>query len=205
MTLHWTKTLSAVLAVLFVTLSAPAARAADDPAAQTIQGFYDGLLDSMKHAKELGLNGRYQKLKPVIEQAYDLRTMTGLAVGPNWSSMAPGDQQALIAAFERMTIANYAKNFDGYDGEKFEVDPAVQTRGPDRIVQSKLVTKDMTVPFTYRMRNTSGSWKIIDVFLNGTISELATRRSEFSATLSSGGAAALIKKINEIADNVMKS
>ena len=49
-----------------------------------------------------------------------------------------------------------------------------------------------------------GSWKIIDVYLNGSISELATRRSDFGATVSSGGAPALIKKINDLSDGLMK-
>jgi phospholipid transport system substrate-binding protein len=175
-----------------------------DPAARQIQGFYDVLLDNMKRGKELGLNGRYNKLKPVIEQTYDLPLMTSLTVGPSWSGLSAGDQQALTTAFERMTIANYAKNFDTFSGEKFIIDPAVQVHGTDKVVMSKLVTSDQTVPFNYRMRQSGGSWKVIDVYLNGFVSELATRRSDFAATLSSGGAPALVKKINDLADNVMK-
>ncbi len=83
-----------------------------------------------------------------------------------------------------MTVANYASNFDSFGGEKFIVDPAVQTRGTDKVVQSKLVTGDQTIPFNYRMRQTGGSWKILDVYLNGTISQLATRRSDFASTAS---------------------
>ncbi len=30
----------------------------------------------MKHGKALGLQGRYNKLKPMVEQAYDLADMT---------------------------------------------------------------------------------------------------------------------------------
>jgi phospholipid transport system substrate-binding protein len=176
---------------------------APDPAVQQVQNFYDVLLDSMKHAKELGLQGRYNKLKPAIEQSFDLPDMMALAVGPKWATMSPADQQALLAAFERMTIANYAKNFDGYSGEKFTVDPTVTPRGADRIVQSKLVASDQTVPFNYRMRQTGGTWKILDIYLNGTISQLAVQRSDYSATVSIGGAAALVKQLNVLSDKVM--
>ncbi len=72
------------------------------------------------------------------------------------------------------------------------------------MVESKLVTSGQTIPFNYRMRQTGGGWKILDVYLNGSISELATRRSDFGATLSSGGAQALIKKINALSDSLMK-
>jgi phospholipid transport system substrate-binding protein len=196
----------AMLAVFAAFLVQPASadEAATDPAARQIQAFYDVLLDNMKRGKEMGLMGRYNKLKPVIEQTYDLPLMTSLSVGPSWSSLSAGDQQALTTAFERMTLANYAKNFDTFSGEKFVVDPAVQVHGTDKVVMSKLVTSGQTIPFNYRMRQSGGSWKVIDVYLNGFVSELATRRSDFAATLSSGGAPALVKKINELADNVMK-
>jgi phospholipid transport system substrate-binding protein len=199
---HWIKSISLAAALLL----APAApgRAADlDPAAQTVQSFYDALLDTMKNGKSLGIQGRYNKLKPAVEQAYDLQTMTRFVSGPGWANFSASDQQALVAAFERMTVANYASNFDSFGGEKFSVDPNVQTRGTDKVVQSKLVTGSETIPFNYRMRNTGGSWKIVDVYLNGTISQLATRRSDFAST-AAGGAPALIKKINEISDQQMK-
>src|SRR5215467_1190384 len=149
----WTRALCLGLGLLLAALPLAAARAADtDPAAAQIQAFYDVLLDSMKHGKELGLQGRYEKLKPAIERTYNMPLMTSLVVGSGWSSLPPADQQALIAAFERMTTANYAKNFDSYSGEKFVVDPNVQTRGVDKVVQTKFVTGTQTVPFNYRMR-----------------------------------------------------
>ncbi len=175
-----------------------------DPAAQQVQTFYDALLDSMKHAKELGLQGRYNKLKPVIEQTFDLTDMASISIGPDkWATLSPADQQTLTVAFERLTVANYAKNFDGYDGEKFTVDPAVQARGTDRVVQTKLVAKNQTVPFGYRMRQIGGTWKILDIYLNGNMSQLAIQRSEYGATFSAGGAAALTKKLNEKSEQLL--
>jgi phospholipid transport system substrate-binding protein len=180
------------------------ATADTDPAAQAVQSFYDTLVDTMKHGKELGIKGRYEKLKPAVEQAYDIADMTKFVVGPSWSTISAEDQKALQAAWERMTIASYAKNFDDYGGEKFTVDPTTTTVGADKRVTSKLATGNQTIPFNYRMRQVGGSWKILDVYLNGSISELATRRSDFGATVSSGGAPALIKKINDLSDGLMK-
>lgn len=196
--------LSLAASLLFApALSTPACADAD-PAVAQVQGFYDVLLDSMKHGKELGVQGRYNKLKPAVEQAYDLPLMTSLVVGSSWASIAPAEQQTLIQAFERMTIANYAKNFDNFSGEKFTVDPAAQVHGTDKVVMSKLITGGQTIPFNYRMRQTGGTWKIIDVYLNGFVSELATKRSDYASTLSSGGAPALAKKLNAMADGLMK-
>ncbi|HEY4113255.1 MAG TPA: ABC transporter substrate-binding protein [Rhizomicrobium sp.] len=192
------------LIVLFVGLG-PALSQSSDPAAQQISRFYDALLASMKGGKSLGVQGRYRKLEPVITQVFDLPDMTKYAVGPAWDKMSAADQQALIRAFTRMTVADYAKNFDSYDGEQFTVDPNVQTRGQDKLVSTKLITASKSVtPFIYRMREAGGTWKVVDVFLNGFVSELATKRSDFASTVASGGASALVAKINSLADNLLK-
>lgn len=197
--------LAAVFALL-VALVAPlaAARAADDPSVATVQGFYDTLLDSMKGGKALGAQGRYAKLRPVVMRSFDTQTMIKYAVGPAWSTTGAADQQSLQDAFTRMTAAQYAGNFDSYDGEKFVVDPNVTVRGTDHYVSSKLVSKDETVVFIYRLRQFGSSWKIIDILLDGSISQISVYRSDYSATIASGGPAALIKKINEVADKALR-
>ena len=185
--------------------SARAEGGAADPAARQIESFYAVLLQTMKQGQQLGIEGRYKKLQPAIEATFDLSTMTKLVVGPSWPTIPAEDQKKLTTAFERMTIASYAKNFDGFDGQKFVVQPNVEARNQDRIVQSELdLSKQAPVLLIYRMRQASGPWKIIDVYLGGTVSELALRRSEFAATIESGGPAALIKKLNEAADKLMK-
>jgi phospholipid transport system substrate-binding protein len=198
--------MSAFLALLFaVALPLGAAQAqASDPAIATVQGFYDTLLDSMKAGKSLGAQGRYNKLKPAVEQAFDVNTMVKYAVGPDWSNAGAADQAALTAAFTRMTAAQYAGNFDSFNGEKFTVDPTVTVRGTDHYVSSKLVTKDQSVAFIYRLRPFGAQWKIIDVLLDGNISQLGVYRSDYAATMKAGGAQALVKKIDEVADKALK-
>jgi phospholipid transport system substrate-binding protein len=159
----------------------------------------------MKNAKALGAQGRYNKLKPAVEQAFELGTMIKYAVGPTWDTASADDQKALTRSFARMTAAQYAGNFDGYDGEKFTVEPQADIRGTDHYVKTALVAKDQTVAFIYRMRQFGGEWKIIDILLDGSISQLSVYRSDFSATLKAGGAPALVKKIDALADKALKS
>ena len=152
----------------------------------------------MKHAKELGVQGRYDKLAPVIRATFDLSAMTRIAVGLDWPSIPPEQQTALVENFSRMTIATYANRFDGYSGERFDVDPATEARKADRIVRTKLLHGDgQSETLNYLMRGSGDTWKAVDVYLNGTISELATRRSEFGAILKSGGPEALIDTLRQ--------
>jgi phospholipid transport system substrate-binding protein len=186
-------------------LPARVAAADADPAAAPIRAFYDALLASMKQAEQLGVRGRYDKLAPVIRSTFDLAAMTRIAVGPEWTSIPAEQQTALLDSFARMTIATYASRFDGYSGQSFEVDPEVQSRNNDRIVRTKLIRpKEEPVTLNYLMRGSGNAWKIVDIYLSGTISELATQRSEFGAILKAGGPAALIESLKQQTDKLMK-
>jgi phospholipid transport system substrate-binding protein len=172
--------------------------------AKAVEAYYAALLDVMKRAKDLGIKGRYAQLEPAIAKTFDLPAMTRISIGPAWTSLAPDQQQKLVDAFARMTVATYANRFDGYGGEKFEVDAKVETRGNDRVVKTKLVqTADEPVTLNYLMRKSGEAWKVVDVYLSGTISELATRRSEFTALLRSGGADALLANLKQRTDDLM--
>ena len=61
------------------------------------------------------------------------------------------------------------------------------------------------ITLNYLMRDSGGSWKVVDVYLTGTISELATRRSEFAALLKSGGPNTLIESLRQKTDKLMRA
>lgn len=197
-----------LLMALFVALAVGEMRAADaaaDPAARQIEQFYAALIDTMKNGRELGIQGRYRQLAPVAEDTFDLEAMTRLTVGPAWSTMSEPDHKAVTDAFGRLMLSNYAKNFKSFGGEQFVVDPMVKMRNEDKIVESKLVRSGgrSTVPFNYRMHLVGDKWKIIDVFLNGYVSQVALRRADFSSTVAASGASGLVKKIDELVDRQM--
>jgi phospholipid transport system substrate-binding protein len=189
----------ALCVALFTAAILPAQAQGGDPAAASVQNFYDALVASMKAGGTA--KSRYEKLRPAVEQDFDLAGMTALSVGPTWSSISAADQKALTDAFERMTIANYARNFDSYSGEKFTVDPAVQQRGTDKFVKSNLKPgSGDAIAFNYRVHQAGSIWKIVDVYLAGNISQLAQKRADFASTLSASGPQGLAKKLNALAD-----
>lgn len=179
----------------------PVQAQAADPAVDQVQGFYDALLASMKSGGSA--KSRYDKLKPAVEKAFDLPAMTAIAVGPTWASLSDADKKALTDAFSRMTIANYAKSFDSFGGEKFTVEPASITRGSDHFVKSMMKTSKESIAFNYRTHQVGSDWKITDVYLAGNISQMAQKRSDFAATLASGGPSGLAKRINALTDQML--
>jgi len=177
--------------------STPSADAASTPSA-TVEHLHAALIDVMKEAKSLGYEGRRQRLDPVIRAAYDLPLMTEIVMGPAWKSLSQDDRSAVVAAFSDWTVANYASRFDGWDGEAFVTgDQADGGRGTV-IVHTKLTSqKDEPVALDYRLRKGDDGWRIIDIFADSAISELATRRSEFASVLSQGGLPVLLDRLRQ--------
>jgi phospholipid transport system substrate-binding protein len=175
------------------------ARAEQAAAPAAAKDLYDALLTSMKKGASMNFAARRDMLTPVIQRDYNLPLMTRFAVGSIWQSMAPENRRKLVEAFSAYSIATYARRFDGYSGERFEVDPvAAPLPGGDCIVHTKLFTGDPDpIQLDYRMRKTADCWRIIDVYLSGTISEIAARRSEYSTILRQGGAPALIELLTK--------
>jgi phospholipid transport system substrate-binding protein len=186
-------------------LPAWAENEATDAAVARIRAFYDALLSVMKQGDKLGIRGRYEKLAPTVRSTFDLAAMTRIAVGPEWNSIPPEQQVALIEHFTQMTIATYANRFDAYSGERFEVEPVAEVRNTGRIVRTKLFpSTGEPVTLNYLMRGSGEGWSVVDVYLTGTISELATRRSEFGAILKSGGPNALIESLRQQTEKLMR-
>lgn len=179
-----------------------AAQGTGDPKAM-VQSFYDALEETMKQGEQLGFDGRYNKLEPVIHETFDVPVMAKIAIGAEWTAFSAEQKQAVLQKFDQYMVTTYAARFRTYKGQKFEVGE-VKTPADNRtLVETKLVRSNgEPVSLNYLFRpDTANSWKIIDVYLSGAISEMARMRSDFSATVTKGGAEALIAALEKkIAD-----
>jgi phospholipid transport system substrate-binding protein len=188
--------ISAVVALLGLGILSDRIHATASDATEPVQGFYDTLLSTMRSAQSLGPGGRYAKLEPVVLGTFDIPYMTRVAVGPSWAALPAAKQQELIQSFGRYITATWADRFDGYSGEKLEV-TGERPYSAAVLVDTRIVKSDgEPVSMNYLMRRDGGAWRIADIYLTGTISELAMRRSEFSAVLRSEGVDGLIALLN---------
>jgi phospholipid transport system substrate-binding protein len=185
------------LATILVLLGSYPLRAqAPSAAAARIQTYYQELMPTIQQAGRLTVRERDKRFGPAITGAFDLATMTRLAVGPAWKSFSGTQQAAVQAAFTRFIVADYASQINDYSGESFVVDPQTSpvSRGEGEIVKTRLLQPGgRTVKINYLMRG----GRVIDVYLNGTVSDLAVRRDEFASIITSGGADGLIKRLQD--------
>jgi len=76
-----------------------------------------------------------------------------------------------------------------------------QLNAAGTMVKSQIVKANgEPVKVDYMMRRNGDGWLISDIYLDGAISEVATRRSEFAAILRTDGVDGLIAALNRKAD-----
>jgi len=190
--------LSVFSLVLVLTGLAPSVRA-ETPAATVIQNFYDTLAATMKEGQTLGFDGRSEKLKPAIEAAFNLPLMARYAVANNWSKASGEEQKRLIHSFSAFSVATYASRFSKYDGEVFTVTGEKPAAGGAIMVATTLTPRGGTpIALNYLLRpDEDGALRIVDVYLDAAISELATRRAEFTSVIKREGMPALLRSLDE--------
>ena len=166
----------------------------------TVQGLYDALLGTMKNGRTLGQSGRFTQFEPVIRRTFDIPSMARLSVGPSWAGLSEAQRQQLTESFGRYISAIYADRFDSYAGQKLQV-TGEQPNPAGVMVKSQIVKANgEPVKVDYMMRRNGDGWLISDIYLDGAISEVATRRSEFAAILRTDGVDGLIAALNRKAD-----
>src|SRR5215469_2808336 len=191
---------AAVAAGLGLAMLSAGADAASASGGDTVRGLYDALLGAMKNGRTLGQSGRFTQLEPVIRRSFDLASMARLSAGPSWAGLSEAQRQQVTDGFARYIAAIYADRFDSYGGQKLEV-TGEQPSGGGVMVKSQIVKANgEPVKIEYMMRQSGGVWLISDIYLDGAISEVATRRSEFASILKTEGIDGLIAALNRKAD-----
>ena len=163
-----------------------------------VEQLHAGLISIMKAGKTASFRQRYETIAPVIGRTFDLEVILRQVVGPRWPSLT-GDQQAALAeAFRRYTIASYVANFDTYSGQRFDTEPVVRAVGNDRVVGTRIGSPGGRVhALDYVMRQEGGGWKVVDVLAEGSISRVASQRSEMRSLLADGGGTGLLVSLRQ--------
>ena len=176
------------------------AQATPASSGDTVQGLYDVLLSTMKNGRALGQSGRFTLLEPVIRRTFDIPSMARLSVGASWAGLTEAQRQQVTESFGRYVSAIYADRFDSYEGQKLQV--TIEQPAPAGVMVRSQIFKANGEPVNvdYMMRRNGNTWLISDIYVDGAISEVATRRSEFAAILKNAGIDGLIAALNRKAD-----
>ena len=189
----------APLAVAATALLISSAARAEQAAVDVVRQYQAALLTTMQLGG--GYDARYRALQPPVAKAFDLGFIAQRAAGPAWDKFTEPQRKRYLETFARYSVAQHASRFKKFDGERFEVLGTDDVgRGYIRVRTQIVTGGGERVQLDYLLGQRTGGWRIVDVFAKGTISEVATRRADFSSAIQSGGADGLIREIeNKIA------
>jgi phospholipid transport system substrate-binding protein len=163
---------------------------AADPAVALIERFYVSLKGAMQRAGGSSVAARAKALSGPVNSTFG---MTRIALGPNAKTVG-GKQGAITQAFGQFLVANYAKQFGSYNGEQFEVSPGTEKRRIGKLVRTQITDGGGS---SHNIQYIVAGGRVIDIYLNSSVSELATRRAEFDSLIKSGGADALLTSLKK--------
>lgn len=190
--------ISAIGGVVLTLLSAPALASPQSDVVEQFNGTLLTLLES-----DSDFEGRYATIEPAVKTAFDLPFMASKVIGRGWKELTPEQQQIWLTTFTRLTASNYAGRFVGEKGPSFETLGEEDGARGTSVVRTKLINPNADdVELSYRLRETPEGWKVIDCYLNGTVSEIALRRSEYGSVLRRDGFESLVQAVSAKSDQL---
>lgn len=178
--------------------SAPRKASAAD-GVEEVRSYYAELEKLKKQVGGLSIKERFNKLYPIVARSFDLAAMAKSAIGPGWSSLGH-EQSQVQAAFSRLLVASFAKRIGEFSGEIFKVEDKAEVQGGQSVVKTTIARiGGIPIRIDYAMRG----GRIIDLYFNGTVSEVASRRAELAPILASGGSKALLAALEEKGNSLL--
>lgn len=205
----WRKAGSAAVltgVLVMASVGVAVAQSGTAPAVAVITKFQGTLLSVMRHAKTLGLSGRYRQLAPAVRKSHNLVFIAEVTLGPYWSGLTATQRAEFEKVFTRLTIATYASEFDGYSaGQAFHVTGSRVLGNGDVLVATELVSaKGRQASLDYLLAPSGGNWQIVNIVANG-VSDLALKRAQYTAIVRAHGFPVLVKKLRAMVAQLMVS
>ena len=161
-------------------------------ATQTISKLHQGL------KKISGQNvGIYNTTKKLITETYNTEKMLKMIIGDSWKNLNKEIKKEIINVFEEYIAKNYIKRFSKIKNLQFS---SLEEKkiGPYKTVKSNLILiNDEKVSISYLLSLKRQEWKIFDVLLAGSVSEVATKKSEFRSFLKDENVSLLIEALKK--------
>lgn len=179
--------------VLAVLLALPAASHAGSTPEATVDSLNAGLLEAMQQPDGT-YQTRFERLESLMQSTFDYNHMAQVAIGKYWSGLSEADRTRYLDLFAKVSVAAAANRFRETSAVKFEITGTRPGPQGTTLVDTKLIVgQGDPRQITYLLQQGSdGDWRAIDVYYEGAVSELATKRSEYTSVIKMQGVEALL-------------
>ncbi|MCX5616885.1 ABC transporter substrate-binding protein [Bombella sp. TMW 2.2559] len=185
---------------------APSSAATSTPQAP-IAGLYKALEQSEHSDTSTSISQRSALIAPMVTRAFDMDAILKRSVGLHYDQLSAEERSTLVTAFRRFTVARYASTFRPGTDATFTVAQSSVQDGRT-IVHTTIGNKgdpaDSATSIDYVMVKGPDGWRIVDILLDGHISQVAAQRSDFKAIFSQSGATGLAHTLTKKADDFLR-
>lgn len=192
---------SAAGLLLAVVVSQVAVAAESGSPEETIERFNTAILQAMNLDKSDGIYSRYQIMHDAVGDAFDMKVLARATINRvHWRTWSPEQQTAYVTTLRRYQSAVLADRFESGNDISFVIDRSIDAPRGTKVVETRIIRPEEDeedIGLDYRMVKRSDHWRIIDVYLDSKISEVAMRRSEYSQVVRDQGYDALITALEK--------
>lgn len=192
-----TSKLLAVLAVVALAFAPPAHAAPDAAPDELVQRISNEVLDIVRTDPGLktgDTSAAIARVEKVVLPHFNFRRMASLAVGPDWRSATPAQQQQIADGFYGLLVRTYSNALTNYKDQTVRFRPFKMEAGAKTVrVQSEIVQAGaQPIPVDYVLSAGEDGWKVFDIVISGG-SLVTTYRDSFAEQIRSGGMDGLIR------------
>lgn len=174
---------------------------------ETVEYFNNSIISAMALDESDGILPRYEIMYEAVGEAFDMKVLARATINRvHWRTWTPEQQGAYVVTLQRYQSAVLADRFETGRNIRFVIDGSIDAPRGTKVVETRIIRTDEDdeeIGLDYRMVQRSDRWRIIDVYLDSKISEVAMRRSEYSQVVRDNGFDALIAALEEETKEVL--
>jgi phospholipid transport system substrate-binding protein len=182
---------------VFILLVMTQTAAADDK--DVVKGLLESKIESaiaVLQKKDLDQQEKNEQIIKIVEPLFDFPLMAKLSLGRKyWPGLANEKRQRFTELFTKRLKTSYLDKLTLYTDEKVVFKTPVQEKRKIKI-QTELVSKNNTISMLYKFHESTNSWLIYDIEIQG-VSIISTYRSQFDQVLSKGTIDELLIKLEK--------
>ena len=154
------------------------------------------LNDKALQGEEEAAKEKVKKIWVIVDGVFDYKKLSQQALGKNWRTITPEEQEEFIRLFSRFLGQVYITKISSFSDNTVNFAGEVALSDTVSEVRTKVRTAQNEIPIAYRLTLKDGEWKVYDVIVEG-VSLLNNYRSQFREILAKKSMQSLLAQLRE--------
>lgn len=126
---------------------------------------------------------RIERLKEALNPIFDYDEMAKRSLGAHWRRRTPAEQEEFVNLFRDFLEKIYSDKVNLYEGQKITFGRETIEKDFAEVDSTVISTKGEEISVVYRLRRTSGKWRVYDALVEN-VSIINNYRSQFDHIIS---------------------